>query len=402
MPAGVHSLANAKNLAPPQHGSMPSTQPPSSKCIRSDGDESYHIRFMYVSAFMYFLAIGLTSISLIFLINLRIAGDAADPNSSSIFVQTTGVFLNNASSFLFLRYNSGFGDYIGRKPMLAFSAFMLVVTRLLYAFARKPAHFFVIAAISGGTESFFSSTLAWVCDIIPSHSERSKYYGTFAGVAGMAGIVIGAPIGAALSIAVSPTSPFLLSTLFSIMSIAVTFMNPGADTLALDAFEGKEYHAISDHRAVPMNFSKFVCEQFPISKATIEIAWQSTNSLDWLTFSVTQWTWSLLVLILVQFLLKVYDWSGAVAAFCLLSMGLSLGVFVPFMQNHFEPVSLSFYSMASQVIGYSLLSVSGTGVSGYPKIGIAGLVFVALGLSWLPCSQSIIMSGYDYGMQGSH
>ncbi len=399
MPAGVHSLANAKNLAPPQYGHAPA-QSPSNKCIRSDGDEVYHIRFMYVSALMYFLAIGLSSISLIFLINLRVAGDAADPNSSSIFVQTTGVFLNNASSFLFLRYNSRFGDYIGRKPMLAFSAFMLVVTRLMYAFAYLPAHFFVIAVISGGTESFFASTLSWVCDIIPSHSERSKYYGTFAGVAGMAGIVIGAPLGAALSIAVSPTSPFLLSTLFSFMSILVTIMNPCPDTLALDAFEGKEYYGICNHRAVPMDFMKFVYEQFPISKSTFEIVRQSSNSLDWVTFSVSQWTWSVLVLILVQFLLKVYDWSGAVAAFCLLTMGLSLGVFVPFMQNHFEPISLSFYSMASQVVGYTLLSVSGTGISGHPKIGVAGLTFVALGLSWLPCSQSIIMSGYDYGMQG--
>jgi MFS family permease len=369
-------------------------------CIRRDGDESYHIKFMYVSAMLYFFSLGLTSISLVFLINRRIAGDPTDPNSSSILVQTTVVFLNNASSFLCLRYNSGLGDYLGRKPILAFSAFALMVTRLCYSFAHKPVHFFIISFFAGATESFFYSTLAWVCDIIPSHSERSKYYGTFAGIAGMAGIVIGSPVGAALSIAVSPTAPFLASTVFSLLSVAVTILNPCCDTHALESMSSSEYISISEKRALPKDFCHFFTEHFPISKTTFEIIMQSKKPMDWVTFFVAQWTWALLVLILVQFLLKVYDWSGPLAAFCLLSMGLSLGAFVPCMQNRFEPVSLSFYSMGCQVVGYTLLSISGTGVSGYIYIGVAGLVFVALGLSWLPCSQSILMSGYEYGMQG--
>lgn len=40
------------------------------------------------------------------------------------------------------------------------------------------------------------------------------------------------------------------------------------------------------------------------------------------------------------------------------------------------------------------------GVDGYIKLGVVGLTLIALGLAWLPCSQSIIMSGYEFGKQG--
>jgi hypothetical protein len=369
-------------------------------CIRNDGDAYYHVKFMYLSAIFYFLAIGLSSISLIFLINDRIAGDASEPNSKSIFVQTTVVFLNNASSFLCLRYNSGFGDYIGRKPVVGFSALALIVTRLMYSRATMPAHFFVIAIFSGATESFYFSTLAWVCDVFPNHAERSKYYGIFAGIAGFAGVVVGAPLGAAISISMSPTAPFLISTLFSFSSFVVTAINPCCDTLSLQSIATSDIRMVTHSRAIPKNMFHFLCTHFPISKSSIQICLDSKKSLDWITFGVAQWTWSVLVLILVQYLLKVFDWSRIVSSLCLLTMGLSLGLIVPCLQNHYEPISLSFYSLAVQVVGYSFLSISGTGVEHYEAFGIVGLTLVALGLSWLPGSQSIIMSGYDFGKQG--
>ena len=39
-------------------------------------------------------------------------------------------------------------------------------------------------------------------------------------------------------------------------------------------------------------------------------------------------------------------------------------------------------------------------MANFHKVGIVGLVLIALGLSWIPCSYSIIMSGYGYGKQG--
>ena len=40
------------------------------------------------------------------------------------------------------------------------------------------------------------------------------------------------------------------------------------------------------------------------------------------------------------------------------------------------------------------------GVEHHQKVGVAGLTLVALGLGWIPSSQSIIMSGYTFGKQG--
>ena len=321
---------------------------------------------MFVSTFLYFIAIGLSSVSLIFLINERIAGDFSEPSSRSIFVQTTSVFLNNASSFLCLRYNSGMGDFIGRKPIICISSISLIITRLLYTRAHLPGHFFVIAIIAGATESYYFSVVAWMCDIFPIHAERSKYYGIFTGIAGLAGVVLGAPLGAALSIAIRPTAPFLLSTIFALGCAVVTILNPCCDTLTLKSMEPSTYRMISAHRAIPENISKFFFLHFPITKSSIRICMESKKSLDWITFGVAQWTWAVLVLITVQFLLKVFDWSPAISSLCLILMGLSLAVFVPLLQNHFEPISLSFYSMGVQALGFLLLCVAGTGQSASP------------------------------------
>ena len=330
-------------------------------CFSQGGSDICHIRFMYVATGCYFLAVGLSALSLIFLVNERIAGDASEPNRQSIFVQTTVIFLNNASSLIFLRYNSGMGDFVGRKPMLVFSSFFMLVTRLLYTRAYEPVHFFVISILGGATESFYFSTLAWVCDIVPNHAERSRHYGILMGIAGLAGVVIGAPIGAALSIAVSHTAPFVVSAIFSIATIVVTICNPGCDTLTFDSMEAEEYRIITKHRALPKSMIHFLRTHFPISISSYRICMESKTPMDWLTFGITQWTWNILPLILVQFLLKVYDWSRAISSVCALSMGLSLGILIPILVHHIEPISLSFYSMAVQSVGFLLVSISGTG-----------------------------------------
>ena len=320
-----------------------------------------HIRFMYVATACYFLAVGLSSLSLIFLVNERIAGSASEPTRHSIFVQTTAVFLNNASSFVSLRYNSGMGDFVGRKPMIIFSCSFVILTRFLYTTAQVPAHFYAIATLAGATESFYYSILAWVCDIVPNHAERSKYYGILMGITGLAGVVVGAPLGAALSISISHTLPFYVAGLCSFAAIVVTVCNPCNDTLTLESMVPEEYSMITQNRALPTSMYHFICSHFPISKSSFQLCMASKNPIDWLTFGMTQWTWNIIPLILVQFLLKVYDWSRAYASLCVLAMGLSLGLVVPNLASHIEPISLSFYSMGTQAIGYFLLSISGSG-----------------------------------------
>ena len=245
--------------------------------------------------------------------------------------------------------------------MLVISAFFQLVTRLLYTRAQEPVHFYVIAIIAGATESFLYSTLAWVCDIVSNHAERSKYYGIFTGIFGLSAIVIGAPVGAALSIAVSHTAAFYVSALFSVATIVVTMCNPCCDTMAFDSMEAEEYRMITKHRALPKSILHFLCTHFPISKSSFSICLESKKPTDWLTFGITQWAWNVIPLILVQFFLKVYDWSRATSSVCALSIGLSLGLLIPILVNNIEPISLAFYSMATQSVGFCLLSISGTG-----------------------------------------
>jgi MFS family permease len=96
--------------------------------------------------------------------------------------------------FLFGRYTSGLGDYLGRKPVLIASTISFILTRFLYLTAESAGGF--LFGCHHWCDCVYFTSLAWVCDLFPEGTRRSKRVGLFTGVVGGLAFVVGVPAGA--------------------------------------------------------------------------------------------------------------------------------------------------------------------------------------------------------------
>jgi hypothetical protein len=134
-------------------------------CFKDNEDRNAFL--IIIASMINFIAIGLTVVPLKLLINQRITGDPTEPNSKSAFVDTTNIFLYAVASFICGRYTSGLGDYVGRKPMLIFSAVITILTRFIYISSKTASGFYIGAVVGGACDCFYFSGIAWICDFYP-------------------------------------------------------------------------------------------------------------------------------------------------------------------------------------------------------------------------------------------
>jgi MFS family permease len=123
--------------------------------------------WVILAAFLNYFAIGITVVPLKLLINKRIAGDPDDPNSASAFTDTTNIFIYAFMSFMFGRYMSGFGDYVGRKPLFVLASLNIILTRFIYIKSTSATGFYIGALVGGTFDCFYYTGLAWICDLSP-------------------------------------------------------------------------------------------------------------------------------------------------------------------------------------------------------------------------------------------
>lgn len=351
-------------------------------------------------AVIYFLSVAITAIPITLLINKRIGDGFEDPTELSVLVATTASFLHSFCSFIAGRYTSGMGDYVGRKPVLVISTALFILSRLTYLKAQRPVDFFVAAIIGGICDCFYFSSLAWICDVWPEGKKRSKRVGIFTGICGGIAFTIGIPFGAVVADEGLQQFPLKLAMIMGLIVILVLTFLPVDDTLGSKT-DLSEKFIIFGRRSVPVNFKKYMLEHFPISLSSIKLIKEARFPYDWLTNFLMHSTSGVVNLIFIQYCLAVFDWTAVQAAGGVLTIGLCLGVLAPTFMHRYDPLPLAFYTMGSFTVGLGLLSIAGSGIVHGEYIAIAGIMFLALGTSWVPSLQTNLLSQYGATVQGS-
>lgn len=352
-----------------------------------------------LSAVMYFMATALTAIPLQLLINLRIAGNSEQPTAASAFVVATTSLLHSLVSFLFARYSSGMGDYIGRKPVLFLSSLCFLLSRLVYLDAKHPYGFYFGGILGGAFDCYYFSTLAWICDLFPEGSRRSKRVGLFTGVVGGFGFALGVPLGAVIAEYKSIELVFHISIVLSAVNCVCLVLLPIDDTIGARCCKAPK-KLILGTRYRPAETITFLIENFPVSASGMVIVRKARSPMDWLANFLMHCTTALLNLILIQYCFAVFHWSAISSAAALLSVGVCLGIFAPLLLHRYSPIPLAFYMMVMFTCGLIVLSIAGTGLDNGPTLGILGIICIALGMSWVPALQTNLLSQYGPDVQG--
>ena len=273
------------------------------------------------TAVLYFMSAALTAIPLTLLINKRIAGDPEDPNAESAFVVATNSFIHSIISFLGARYSSGIGDYVGRKPVLFLSSFTFLLSRIVYLEAVEPFEFYLGAVLGGAVDCYYFSTLAWICDVFPEGTRRSKRVGLFTGVVGGFGFAIGVPLGAVLAEYESIDFVFHFSIVMATLNCICLVFLPVDDTIGARSIVAPK-KVLWGTRYRPANMLGFIKENFPISAGALTLIKKAKHPKDWLANFMMHCTTGLLNLILIQYCLAVFKWSAILAAGAVLSIGI--------------------------------------------------------------------------------
>jgi MFS family permease len=309
-------------------------------------------------------------------------------------------FVHALMCFIFGRYTSGLGDYLGRKPILIASTLAFIATRFIYLSAQNASGFIFGAMLGGAFDCVYFTCLAWVCDLFPEGTRRSKRVGLFTGVVGGLAFVVGVPAGALIAQR-GLELPLKLAMCGGFLCLILLLALPVDDTLGIKAQSpsSEEGCCSGSRRQLPQSWKAYLWANFPINSHAYELILKAKYPLDWLTNFLMHTTSGLLNLILIQYCLAVFDWSAVLASAAVLSVGICLGFFAPVLLHRFNPVPLAFYAMIFFTLGHVLLSVSGTGLSIAPLIGVLGIVCFAMGTSWVPALQTNILSQYSADVQ---
>jgi MFS family permease len=379
---------------------------------KKDDDRQYSL--VLIIAIIYFLAISISSIPLILLINQRIAGAPDDPSSQSAFVAATASFIQSFVSFLFGRYTAGLSDYLGRKPILFIGATLSLIGRIIFLQSTSSGGFYVGSIIGAPFSCFYFVILACISDFYPLYHKRSKRVGIFTGLVGGFAFIIGVPLGSALATHSSPTVPIRLSVLLFFLTMICIVFFPFSDTKAMESLPEQDrilLPLIGEHRSLPSNWRHFLLTYFPIYFDTKELISSSLAStqeaipsfpLIWWVNFLMHCLSSLLYLIFIQYCLAIFHWSPALASGSVLFIGISLGILSPSLLHSYHPIALAFYLMISFIIGVFFLAIAGTGLSDSSSLGfgLVGVICIGLGTTWVPSLHAIILPQYPLEVQG--
>lgn len=275
----------------------------------------------------------------------------------------------------------------------------MILSRIVYILSRHPSGFYLGGLIGGAFDCFYFTSLAWICDVYPEGSRRSKRVGVFTGVVGGFAFIIGVPLGAALAEFVNPSFPLKIGILLGGLCVVVLIILPVDDTLGLKYAD--KGHIVYGKRMIPSDYKAYMKEHFPVSFGTIDMMKLANHPNDWLVNFIGHSNTSLLALIFVQYALAVFHWSPVQAAGGYLAVGISIGVLGPVLLHRFQPVPLAFRGLIVFTVGLILFAVAGTGMAQASLVAIAGIVCIASGTSWVPALQTNLLSQYGPDVQGA-
>ena len=147
------------------------------------------------------------AINIAFLI-AQITG-TSKPSPHSIALGGRVEFVDKLLTFLGVGVLASLSDVLGRKPLMAWSAFGFMLTHLLQATARGPAALYLADVLDG-----FSSCMTYICQAYVTDcsapNKRATHLGIFQGLSIGLGLTVGFPIGGILGAKYGPRLPMFI------------------------------------------------------------------------------------------------------------------------------------------------------------------------------------------------
>ncbi|HEX2592249.1 MAG TPA: TCR/Tet family MFS transporter [Rhizomicrobium sp.] len=177
----------------------------------SPGGRAPAFGFIFLSAIMGAMTIGIMVPILPSLLKQFVGGDSAVASEWNVLFATCGGLM----SFFFGPILGLLSDRYGRRPVLLISLFGLGLDFLFMAFAPTLAWLFIGRLISGATSGLFSTANAYVADVTPPQ-DRARAFGWMGSAFGF-GFLAGPAIGGLLG-NYSLRLPFLVAAVITLLN----------------------------------------------------------------------------------------------------------------------------------------------------------------------------------------
>lgn len=349
---------------------------------------------LYLASFFNFLSLALTIVSVVGKVCLVLGGTTTTVNTTTSFVTVTSYFLSTCCKLLFAKYDTSLSDHVGRKPIMVLSCFAFILSRVLIMSSNSAGQFYLAAICLGCCDVFYAVSIAYLSDILvgADAEQRGKAIGIQAGLSIGMGFTIGVPVGAVLQEQYSINLPFYAAIGVSCLSVVCVLLIPAPDTLGL-VHEDKM-------RRLPSPLKAFLIEHNPLSGIGL-IFKASGSPLDWLSNFLGQVAQQILQSTFLLFVQGALHYSPSQSGEAFAFIGISIAIFSPFLIGRYEERALVSNGLATQIVGYCLLSIAGSSLPNVASFAFPAYIFLAVGGVWLSAMPSILTKQYPNTQYGS-
>lgn len=367
-------LISSANIV--RHGGSTSTSTPSPSLQSSKTPSIY---WAVLHNWLYFLSLGFNLVNIKFLVREIVDGDAkASPSAKAIALSGKVESVDKLLTFAGIGFLSALSDKLGRKPLMAWSAFGFMLTNLIQARARSSIALLYLADfIDGCSSCMLPLCQAFIADVSPP-DKLAANLGIFQGLSAGGAFIFAFPIGGILGAKFGPRLPLLIAAGIQLLNaIIILFVTPESNTSKARAtFNFKEANPI---RGLVRLFGNA-----PILRTVsilVFLASLARSSLD-AQFS--------------NYSSIRYGWTQAQSGPVLVMVGLMLAV---------APRILVPLLGLRNAISYGLLVLAagliGAGLAPTPLIFTGSIALVSIGCVCLPALQAVLVGLAEPGQRGA-
>ena len=370
--------------------------------------------YIYFLNFMNIFPAALSAVASIIIVYMVVSG-VKHPTSESVIVIANGFLINSATRVLFSKTFGSLSDYVGRKPLMIWSALVWVVSRGFLVSATNEGEIY-IAGFIYGLDVFSPVAQAWLADIVHDE-ERGKSYGIFAGIGFGLAFAVGIPAGAVISQNVNERLPIYIGMIMQVALVILALFAPIPDTLGIKQSINPEYRGSPTDqdnlkpatRRPPPDIKAFLYENsiFPIMNLYDPdnvILRARENSWDYFSYFFAQASQQALQNAFIPFVQAAYHYNQTQAGAALAFVAVSVGLFAPVVLNYYQDRPVTFWAIIVQIAASVLFTISGlpqASLNGAgPGVGIAAMFLIAAGGTWIPAFPSVITKQYNVDDKG--
>lgn len=374
--------------------------------------------YIYLLIFGTIFPAALSVVGSIVIVELVVSG-VKTATSASVLVLANAFLINSATRVVVSKTFGSLSDFVGRKPLLVWSAICWIVSRGFLVSATADEEIY-LAAFIYGLDVFSPVSQAWIADIVVDE-ERGKAYGVAAGVGFGLAFAMGLPVGGALSQYHGPQLPIYIGMALQLVVIVAVVVAPISDTVGIkcrpgdgealtnvagdsERDSGSKNVVSSKNRRLPTETKKFFYDNsivpiFDFSNPDNVILRASENPWDYFAYFFAQASQQSLTSVFIPFVQAAYNFSQTESGLALAFVAISVAIFAPVALNYYQERGVIFWAICIQIAGSFVFMISGLPESdingaGAP-IGILGMFLIAAGGTWIPAFPSVITKQYN-------